>query len=494
MSIRATFLALASVLIAMMAGLFYLMTLVVDNQREFAAAETRHYESYKLADQLRQGSDDLTRMARTYAITGDARYEDYYGQILAIRNGELARPPGYDGIYWDLKTGTDTEPGPGGEAISLQALMKRAMFTEEEFGKLAEAQANSDELVALEVRAMAAVKGKTSDASGNYTIQGEPNPALARELLHGIAYHKAKARIMAPIAEFFDLVEHRTDQETQTLADRGQALVSKALMMMTLIIATLLAGFVVLRFKVAKPIDRLAHAAARVQSGEYGNRLNIRSNDELGRLGGAFDAMSEAIESDIEEREKTAEQLAAAQDEAESANRAKSAFLANMSHELRTPMNAVIGYSEMLIEEMEDGGVEDYIADLNKINSAGKHLLSLINDILDLSKIEAGRMDLYLERFDIKQMLSEVTSTIDPLIVKNNNRLVTNFDEHLGVMRADMTKVRQALFNLLSNAAKFTDRGTIALSAQRVFSDDGDRVLMHITDTGIGIPKEKLDH
>ena len=494
MSIRATFVALASVLLVMMAVLFYLMTLVVENQREFAAAETRHYESYKLADQLRQSSDDLTRMARTYAITGDERYEDYYLQILAIRNGELARPAGYDGIYWDLKTENPDVPDESAEAISLTDLMKRARFTEEEFDKLREAQANSDELVALEVRAMAAVKGKYADPSGNYTVQGEPDPALARELLHGAAYHGAKARIMAPISIFFDLVEHRTAQETRTLAEKGQALVSQTQMLMVLIIATLLTGFVVLRFKVAKPIDALAHAAARVQSGEYGNRLATGSKDELGRLATAFDAMSEAIERDIEERENTAEQLAAAQDAAESANRAKSAFLANMSHELRTPMNAIIGYSEMLIEEIEDDGISDYVDDLNKINSAGKHLLSLINDILDLSKIEAGRMDLYLERFDIRQMLGEVTSTIRPLIVKNNNSLVTDLDESVGVMRADLTKVRQALFNLLSNAAKFTDRGTIALTAQRVAADNGDRIIINVTDTGVGIHEEKLDH
>ncbi len=264
--------------------------------------------------------------------------------------------------------------------------------------------------------------------------------------------------------------------------------------MMALIIAILLAGFVVLRFKVAKPIDVLADAAARVEAGEYGNRLNLRSRDELGTLAHAFDAMSEAIETDIEEREQAAEQLSAAQDQAESANRAKSAFLANMSHELRTPMNAIIGYSEMLLEEMEEEGIEDYVADLDKINAAGTHLLSLINDILDLSKIEAGRMDLYLESFDLTEMLNEVTSTIAPLIARNDNALVTEFDERLGVMRADTTKVRQALFNLLSNAAKFTDRGTITLSARRVVADGGERIFMHVADTGIGIPEEKLDH
>ena len=144
----------------------------------------------------------------------------------------------------------------------------------------------------------------------------------------------------------------------------------------------------------------------------------------------------------------------------------KSQFLANMSHELRTPLNAIIGYSEMLQEEAEDLDQETLIPDLQKVNAAGKHLLGLINDILDLSKIEAGRMDLFVETFEVGQLVRDVEAIVQPLVEKNGNTLVVECPDDIGTMQADQTKVRQALFNLLSNAAKFTDHGTISLTVR----------------------------
>jgi signal transduction histidine kinase/CheY-like chemotaxis protein len=194
----------------------------------------------------------------------------------------------------------------------------------------------------------------------------------------------------------------------------------------------------------------------------------------------------------VVERKRSEKQLRKAKDEAEAATRAKSQFLAGMSHELRTPLNAIIGYSEMLHEEAEDLEQEAFLPDLEKIQDAGRHLLSLINNVLDLSKIEAGKMDVLVEKFDVADLVAEVQAVIQPLMAKNANTLVVEAAPELGVMRSDQTKLRQNLFNLLSNAAKFTRQGQITLSARRLTRDDGDWLEFKVSDTGIGMTEAQL--
>ncbi|MGV8955997.1 MAG: ATP-binding protein [Cypionkella sp.] len=202
------------------------------------------------------------------------------------------------------------------------------------------------------------------------------------------------------------------------------------------------------------------------------------------------DSQSELIK-EIERHQDTLKKLTIAKDDAERANGAKSEFLAKMSHELRTPLNAVLGYSEILLEDAELDGRGEQIADLQKISAAGKHLLSMVNDILDISKIEAGKMALHLESVDLDKLIDEVEATARPLAAKNTNAFVVERGDDLGTIRADATKLRQAIFNLISNAAKFTQNGTVTLSARRFKEAAGEWIEVAIADTGIGISREQ---
>jgi signal transduction histidine kinase/CheY-like chemotaxis protein len=270
---------------------------------------------------------------------------------------------------------------------------------------------------------------------------------------------------------------------------------------------------VVVARRLTTPIGQLTEAAAAMEAGRYETAsldACAGRRDELGRLARTFQAMAREIRA-REQRlaelnqnlerlvaERTAElaraveEARAARIAADAANQAKSTFLANMSHELRTPMNAIIGYSEMLLEEVEDAGHGEYAADLGKIRAAGRHLLGLINDILDLSKIEAGKMTVYLESFEVGRMIDDVVATVQPLVAKRGNRLEVACAPACGVMRSDLTKVRQTLFNLLSNAAKFTEKGRIRLTAERQPRPDGAWIVFQVSDSGIGMTPEQV--
>jgi PAS domain S-box-containing protein len=196
---------------------------------------------------------------------------------------------------------------------------------------------------------------------------------------------------------------------------------------------------------------------------------------------------------DITRLKTTQNALITAMREAERANRAKSQFLANMSHELRTPLNAIIGYSEMLLEEAVDAGRADAVGDLRRINGAGQHLLGLINDVLDLSKIEAGKMEVMPEDFALRSVVDDVVATIQHMVDDRKNRLTVDIAADLAPMYSDQLKVRQILFNVLTNAAKFTDNGQIHISARSVEMQDGVWIEFTVSDTGIGMTREQID-
>jgi signal transduction histidine kinase/DNA-binding response OmpR family regulator len=277
---------------------------------------------------------------------------------------------------------------------------------------------------------------------------------------------------------------------------------------LVLLLATV--AILILSRRITEPIKELTRRARQIAAGDLDHAIPVRSQDEIGQLGASFNEMAAALKSTIQRREqllaelndlnqnlesridKRTKQLQEHAAALEVANKHKSEFLANMSHELRTPLNAIIGYSEMLEEEAQESGLTDFVPDLQKIYSSGKHLLALINDVLDLSKIEAGRMELYLETFEVGDVVEEVVATIQPLAAKNGNELALEGVAEAGQMHADVTRVRQCLFNLLSNACKFTKDGRVTLGVTREPVDGREWVRFDVTDTGIGIPAEQM--
>ncbi len=245
---------------------------------------------------------------------------------------------------------------------------------------------------------------------------------------------------------------------------------------------------------VTKTRDRTADEGEWTFISRTGRRFPVRLSvtalrDAEGNITGYC-----GIGADITEQRRVQEAMQTAKDAAEAANRTKSLFLANMSHELRTPLNAIIGYSEMLAEDAAAQGQTQTVDDLKKINQAGKHLLTLINDILDLSKVEAGKMRLHAETFPVALMMQDVAATIRPMIKQNNNALTIEAPPEVGEMRSDLTKVRQVLFNLLSNSSKFTSNGEIVFAAQRVTSQPVDQIVFTVHDTGIGMESKTMQN
>ena len=288
--------------------------------------------------------------------------------------------------------------------------------------------------------------------------------------------------------------------------ERTRVLQSGILSGLTLIAALSIALGWLLKRLVGVPLQRLGAAAEAVSSGSWTNPLAIGQQDELGQVAHSFDQMVEAIhgreaqleelfkqvQQELIERIRAAEALEDARVAAETANRAKSTFLANMSHELRTPLAAILGYADLLDYEHAALNITHLQSDIERIRTAGAHLLTLIGDILDISKIEAEKMEVAPETLELAPLLDDILTISRPLVEKKHNQLAVVIPPNLGTMDTDQAKLRQIVLNLLSNAAKFTEHGTITLAVSRAVQPDGDWLSFEVSDTGIGISEAHL--
>jgi signal transduction histidine kinase/CheY-like chemotaxis protein len=442
-------------------------------------AYNMQYKSLILADELRQSSDDLTRMARTYVITGNSMFEEQYKTVLAIRNGELPRPKRYNGIFWDFLTLENNKTLLDGEKIPLRELMKNANFPESELNLLFISQNESDDLTNLEHKAMNAVKGIFQDEKGNYTIKAKPDFALARELMHSNAYHLAKIRIMEPLDRFYKAFETRTKQKVDEAKSSVKEQEFNVNVIVLFSIILFLMSFFIILFRIVYPIDLLRIGMLKLSKNDMSVEIEKNKfDDEVGDMIGAVQIFKENTEKLI----LSEHQVKLAMEEAKSANQAKSIFLARMSHELRTPLNAILGFANILKKSMNANIQEK--ENLNIIKKSGEHLLNIINEILELSKIEAGKIEINPKNFDFFELIKEIEDIFAFRCEAKNLKFEINLSNDLpNFMKTDVQRLRQILINLLGNSLKFTNEGQISLFIYSL----NNKLFFEVKDTGIGI-------
>lgn len=392
MRIRTILLALLAVQLVLVAGLIRLAFQTQNTQIATETAERRRFTSFRLADELRQSSDDLTRFARTYAATGDERYETYFRDILAIRNGQAPRPEGYEGVYWDLVAGGHPV-GPLGEKASMRSRMLKAGFTTREFDKLTESQTRSDELVRLEDVAMNAIKGRFDDGTGRFALEGPPDRERGIELLHGTEYHEAKAAIMAPIGEFMQMIDDRTAAEVAALNERERSLVRSEMGLASLLLLTTLVSVVLIRLRVLRPIEHMAEVAEMVSTGDLSVRASLPSSGEMAAFGSTFNAMVESVDQHVRELEATRSKLTAQTEELEEQT-------ARSEHLLLNVLPATIA-------DRLKGGEEEIAESFPEVSV-------MFSDIVGFTEMSAR-----LGARQVVEMLNEVFGLLDELTRKH---------------------------------------------------------------------------
>ena len=314
LTIRELLFVIFFIFVGLIVSIGTLVTMLLEGEQEQSLIEARNNEAFSLGLELKQSSDDLTRFARTFSVTGDPAYEQYYQSIIAIRDGKRARPREYTRSYWDQVVAGVVALDQDGEIFSIEQKMLELGITKDEQQKLSQAKQLSDTLVNLELTAMNAVYGRFKDSNGAFTVEGKPNLEMASQLLFGKDYLNAKARIMKPIDDFFILLEWRTTNELNHVREQNKAIILAITILTVITIGFAVSAFFILKRRVISPLSELEAGALNLRDGDYSCRVDIASKDEIGTLARSFNAMANGIEDRTNEVAEKERQLRLAMD------------------------------------------------------------------------------------------------------------------------------------------------------------------------------------
>ena len=494
MNIRWTILITYGAIISGVVTVAVLSLMLRNANDQLEESRQRRHESILLADELRQSSDDLTRFARTYVSTGDARYEKMYWDVLDIRNGKKLRPEHYDRVYWDLvQVGSSTMPRlDSSEAVPLKELMKRTGVTEAEFAKLTDSQKNSDDLVAVERIAMNMVKGVYDDGNGNFTVKRAPDLETARKLMHDENYHKFKVSIMKPVEEFQEMLDERTKLETSLLFRKTTSLFAA-------LQAILLALFLttILLFKLKKHYQDLEAQVAK-------STIELSAAQALAKKEAERIAQSAKY---TEEREQAYSELKNAQMQLFQQEKMASIgqLAAGVAHEINNPMGFITSNLGTLEKYMSK--INEYlgIVESGKDSAAARSRLKIDYVLKDSGQLITESLDGATRVKNIVNDLKNLSRTdkAEPVWVDLNSCLqsslniacneikyVANIEKQFGVIPEILChpqQLSQVFINLLANAGQAIEgHGSITI---RTWCED-DYVFVSVADTGKGIPEE----
>lgn len=479
--------------LALTLGMFIVFVVVlalyVRSEKRIDRAYEIRYQSFLLADELRQSSDDLTRMVRTYVVTGDPIYKRHYQEILDIRDGKQPRPVGYGNVYWDLVLADDRRPSPEGPAIALLERMRQAGFKDEEFAKLAQAKANSDALTKTEFAAMALIEASTPPT--------EANRLKASRMLHDAAYHQAKASIMQPISEFYEMVDQRT---LDTVLDARKASMLVLAMLIAsglLLVFSLWRAYQALQDILGCSVDELQKRIMRLGSGDLTTPIAVSPGRQHSVLAWLAETQASLARIDSERREAEAaarhlnaeleQRVAQRTAQLEAANKELEEFSYSMSHDLRTPLRALDGFSQILLEEHGRGLDDEGKRLLQVLRSSAQRMGRMVDGILRY--LSMGRRSMEPGPVDIGRLASEVFAELQAAFPGRRLRLGI---DTLPPAWGDRDMLREVLQNLLSNAVKFSPVDEEALIEVGGASGDGENSY-YVRDHGAGFDMRYTD-